>query len=876
MPTRRTKQVTPSADRLPVLPLRSTAVYPFGVIGVQIGIPTTLEMLSAHPEANLMAAFVVAPGEPDDPFEPKTLEKVGVRVRVSDRLNLPGGTVQATVQGIERIRLSDVVEANGYLTARIEQAVEIPAEDETAQDLIARILTVLEPLAAEVERVPREVPRILRMNLADPGRFADLVATLTNFTVAEKDQVLQLLDVRERLQYAYGELDYQLDRVRRLQAEQEAARTAEAEAAERGEQPDAQAPADRAQALRRRIKMLQSELGEVDPVEREVIDFLRRIEAADLPARVTAEARTEVERLRTTPTGPDASEIRTYVDWLVHLPWRATAAPPPGEVDLAKVQRALDDALLGLTEPKERLLDQMAVARLRGDLIGPIPCIVGPPYVGKTSLVNALAEGLGRPLAGLELGGRGESQIVGTRRARAGAQPGKVISALRDVGARDPLFHLEQMDEIGLGKVDGDPIEALEEMLEWHNRSMFIDHYIGMPFDLSSVLFVATASDFYRIPRDLRELMVEIRLAGYTPEEKAEIARKKLLPRLVNEHGLSERDVDFPDAAIEYLAYGYARESGLGTMIRSLQTLLRTRARAKAQGDTTRWTFETDRIEDILGLPRYTATPAESRPEVGVVTGLAWTAAGGELMFIEALRMPGSGRLIITGLLGDVMRESVNAAYSYVRSRGEALGIDEDVFRESDVHVHFPVGAIPKDGPSAGIAVTLAVASSLSNRPVRHDLAMSAEVTLRGKVLEIGGVKEKVLAAHRAGIEEIILPTNNARDLRDVPDDVRDSIRFHFVDQMEDVVALALYEGGNGRRPAITLAPPAKEAPQSNVTRTEDDSDAAPKAAAATQKKRSASKKTKPAAAASNSDSTGTSKPETSRTKQRKKPTKRK
>src|SRR5690606_1096324 len=387
-----------------------------------------------------------------------------------------------------------------------------------------------------------------------------------------------------------------------------------------------------------------------------------RIEAADRPARVAAEARTEIERLRTTPTGPDASEIRTYVDWLVHLPWRSTAAPPPEEIDLARVQKALDDALLGLEEPKERLLDQLAVARLRGDLVGPVPCIVGPPYVGKSSLVRALAEGLGRPLASLELGGRGESQIVGTRRARVGAEPGKIIAALRDVGVRDPLFHLERMDEIGLGKVDGDPIEALEETLEWQNRPMFVDNYIGMPFDLTSVLFVATASDFYRIPRDLRELMAEIRIAGYTPEEKTEIARKKLLPRLVSEHGLSETDVVFPDDAIDYLAYGYARDSGLGTMIRSLQTLLRTRARAKAQGDLKRWKFGPERIEDILGLPRYTATPAESRPEVGVVTGLAWTAAGGELMFIEALRMPGNGRLIITGLLGDVMRESVNAA----------------------------------------------------------------------------------------------------------------------------------------------------------------------------------------------------------------------
>jgi ATP-dependent Lon protease len=313
------------------------------------------------------------------------------------------------------------------------------------------------------------------------------------------------------------------------------------------------------------------------------------------------------------------------------------------------------------------------------------------------------------------------------------------------------------------------------------------------------VLFIAVAQDFYRVPRDLRDLMVEIRLAGYTPEEKVDIAEQRLLPCILEEHGLGS-DARFPRESLTLLAYGYARDSGMGLMRRALETLLRTRARAKAQGDSTVWTYDASRIEGILGLPRYTPTAAEISPEVGVVTGLAWTAAGGELMFIEALRMPGSGRLIITGMLGEVMRESVNAAYSYVRSRGRDLGISEEDFRESDVHVHFPVGAIPKDGPSAGIAVTLAIASTLANRPVRHDMAMTGEVTLRGKVLEIGGVKEKVLAAHRAGLREVILPAGNERDLRDVPEDVRNAIHFHFVERMDEVVRLALLGRRTGAR----------------------------------------------------------------------------
>jgi ATP-dependent Lon protease len=414
--------------------------------------------------------------------------------------------------------------------------------------------------------------------------------------------------------------------------------------------------------------------------------------------------------------------------------------------------------------------------------------------VGKTTLAEALARGLGRPLAGLELGGRGESQLIGTRRTRPGAQPGKIAEIFRDVGVRDPVLLLEEMDEIGLGKVEGDPIEAMEEALKWDHRDEFVDRYLDLPFSLGDTVFIATAQDFYRIPRDLRNLMVEIRIAGYTPEEKVEIVREKLLARLIAEHGLATRDVDFDDDSLFYLARGYARDSGLGLLRRALSTLLRTRARAKAQGDKKPWRFTPERIEQILGLPRYVTTPAESAPEVGVVTGLAWTAAGGELMFIEALKMPGSGRLIITGLLGDVMRESVNAAYSYVRSRSEELEIEDEAFKDFDVHVHFPVGAIPKDGPSAGIAVTLAIASTLSNRPVRHDIAMTGEVTLRGKVLEVGGIKEKVLAAYRAGIRRLILPRGNERDLRDVPDDVRRRIHFDYVERMEEVIKIALLD----------------------------------------------------------------------------------
>jgi len=787
MPKEKTMHPATLPEELPIMPLRSTIVFPTGVISVQIGIQQTLEMLGKHPaEEPLLVALVIAPGGPDEPIPPEELEKIAVLARVSDRLNLPGGSIQATVQGLSRIRIVGTRPTDSYLTATVESVRETGLDAKSNPDLIARILVALETLAVEVERISKEVPRLLRMNIGNASRFADLVATLANFSVASKDEVLQRLSVPARLRYVLGELEKQSKRARQLEKRPAAPAAAEKPAS----------PARRASELRHQIKVLQTELGEIDPIEREAVDLLRQVEASRLPPRVATAARLEIERLRmSNPSSTEASDIRSYIDWLLHMPWEKFATRGPKAIDLNRVQQALDEEHLGLHEPKERLLDYLAVAKLRGDLRGPIPCLVGPPGVGKTTLVEALARGLGRPLARLELGGRGEAQLVGVRRTRAGAVPGKIAETLRDVEVADPVLLLEEMDEIGLGKVEGDPIEAMEEALQWDGRHDFTDRYLNVPFSLENVLFVATAQDFYRIPRDLRKLMVEIRIAGYTPEEKVEIVRERLLARLVAEHGLEEGDVYFDDDALSFLARSYARDAGLGLLRRSLSTLLRTRARAKARGDTERWHFDPERIEQILGLPRYITTPAESSPEVGVVTGLAWTAAGGELMFIEALKMPGTGRLIITGLLGDVMRESVSAAYSYVRSRGDELGIPEEEFKESDIHVHFPVGAIPKDGPSAGIAVTLAIASTLSNRPVRHDIAMTGEVTLRGKVLEVGGIKEKVLAASRAGIRRIILPRGNERDLlREVPEDVRNEIEFDYVDRMEEVIALALLD----------------------------------------------------------------------------------
>ena len=790
-----------TAPTLPIMPLRSTVVYPSAAMSIQIGLEATLAMLEANPDEGLEVVTVVDAGGADDPIDPRALKKVGVAARITDRLYMPGGSVQATIQGGRRVRVQGVEERDGYWVARIREVREPEPEPTAVEEAITRILSALESLAALVERVPAEVPAVLRMNVGKPGRFADLVATLANFTVARKDEVLQRLDVGKRLDFVLRELEGELAHLRQLEAAGDAAGGSggsggAAPSAEVESPSSPPRPRERAAELRRQIGRLQVELGRVDPAEREIVHRLRRIEAADLPPHVATRARTEIERLRTVGAdGSEAEEIRAYVDWLLAMPWTRRATGGPSEIDLERVRAVMDDRLLGLDEPKERLLDDLAVARLRGDLRGPIPCIVGPPDVGKTSLLCAVADGLGRPLARIELSGKGEADLIGARRPHRDARPGRIAGALRDVGVCDPMILLEELDLLGAGKVEGDPVAALEEALRWTARDAFVDRYLGVELDLSHAVIMATAQDFRRIPSDIRELLVEIRIAGYTPEEKVDIAREKLLPRMIREHGLEPDDVTFPDDALYELIRGYARDSGLERTRRTLATLLRTRARAKAGGEDGAWAFDEDRVEEILGPARYIATPAESAPEVGVVTGLAWTAAGGELLFIEALRMAGTGRLIVTGHLGDVMRESVSAAYSYVRSRAPELDIPDSDFNDVDVHVHFPVGAVPKDGPSAGIAVTLAVASTFSGLPVRHDVAMTGEVTLRGKVLEVGGIKEKVLAAYRAGIRRVILPAGNERDLREVPDNVRENVTFTLVERMDEVLDLALMRG---------------------------------------------------------------------------------
>ncbi len=770
---------TPTApavpDRVPVLPLRGAVVFPLMVTPLHIGQPRSLRLVADLGPANRVLGLFAVRREADDPG-PADLYTVGTAAAVVQLAPVADGHANLVVQGLARVRLAEVVQRDPYLIARVEPLAEIvPAGPET-EALRRNALA----LFTELVRLSPLLPDALAAaaaSLEETGALADFIAVHLNLSLDERQALLETLDVRVRFRTLSVYLARELELARigqRVQAEIK-------EEMDRGQ---------REAFLRRQLEAIQKELGLLDERSQELQDLRRRIAEAGMPPEAQREAEREVERLaKLPPAAPEHAMIRTYLDWLTSLPW---SRETEDRVDLAEARRVLDADHEDLDKVKERILEFLAVRALRGDPKGPVLCFVGPPGVGKTSLGQSVARALGRKFARLSLGGiRDEAEIRGHRRTYVGALPGRLLQALRRAATRNPVLMLDELDKLG-ADFRGDPASALLEVLDPEQNHAFLDHYLDVPFDLSHVLFIGTANITATIPPALLDRLEVIEIPGYTEDQKLAIALRHLLPRQLGEHGLAEVRLRVQEGALRRVIREYTREAGVRGLEREIAAICRKAARRVAEGRSDVIVVGPDDVAELLGPPKVFPEVLEARDEVGVVTGLAWTPTGGEVLFVEAALVRGRGRLTLTGHLGEVMRESARAALTYVRSRVDVLGIEPAIFDTHDLHVHVPGGAIPKDGPSAGVAIATAVASAAARLPARRRVAMTGEITLHGKVLPVGGIREKLIAAERAGVETVLLPRRNEQDLRDVPDRIRRSLRLVLVDSADEAVSEAL------------------------------------------------------------------------------------
>ncbi len=777
-------------DVLPVLPLRDTVLFPMAVAPLLVGQKRSIQLVDDAMKSNRLIAAVCQSRPEAVPAGPEDLYSVGTAAVILQFRRAADGTIQLLVQGLERIRIIDFPQTEPYLTARIapareieETGLEIEAAARLVRDLFRR-------LVALVPDLPDEIGRAVEL-LENPRQVAHLVAASLPIESRLRQELLELDSVGARLRRLVETLQHEIA-VREL---------GQKIATETQEQ---MTKAQRDYYLREQMKAIQRELGEEDAEHAGLRELKEQLERANLPPEAKREAERELSRLERTPVAsPEHGIIRTYLEWIVHLPWGRITG---GEIDVDRARKVLDEDHHDLEKVKDRILEYLAVRKLRQERGAdrpqdqfqnlphePILCFVGPPGVGKTSLGQSIARAMGRRFVRLSLGGvHDEAEVRGHRRTYIGAMPGRIIQALRRGETADPVFMLDEVDKLGAG-FQGDPSAALLEVLDPAQNATFVDTYLNVPFDLSKVLFICTANTGDTIAPPLLDRMEILPLAGYTEEEKLQIARRFLLPRQLAAHGLRSDELTLEDEAIRKVIRDYTREAGVRNLERALAAICRKAARGIAEGRQGPVTVSVDTVEKFLGPPRHFTEMAERIDRPGVATGLAWTPTGGELLFVEAAVFPSKqNQVILTGSLGDVMRESAQAALSFVRSRAESLGVDPTVFDDKDVHIHVPSGAIPKDGPSAGVTITTALASAVSGRLVRADVAMTGEITLRGKVLPIGGIKEKVLAAHRAGIRTVIFPKGNLRDLEDIPEPLRNTLEFVAVDTIEEALNRAL------------------------------------------------------------------------------------
>jgi ATP-dependent Lon protease len=768
-------------SELPVLPLRDTVLFPNSFMPLAVARESSVRLIDeAVSSGSLIAVFAQREAGEDEPLQ-EDLYPVGTASHIHKMFKLPDGSLRIIVQGLARVRLDGLINVRPYLRARVEEAPEILGDDDRLEiDALQRNIKTNFQQIVSLSPLMSDDLQTLAMNIAEPGRLADFIASsLGSISTETRQEVLETLDVRLRL-----------DVLNRLLIK-------ELEVLELGSKIQSQVQSEvgknqRDYFLREQLKAIQRELGEGDDQTKEVEELRTKIEAAGMPDVVKKEALRELDRLSKMP--PAAAEYtvsRTYLDWLIALPW---AKRTEEVIDLQKTLQILDKDHSGLEKAKDRILEYLAVRKLNPGMKGPILCFVGPPGVGKTSLAKSIAHSLGRKFVRVSLGGmRDEAEIRGHRRTYIGALPGQVVQGLRRAESKNPLFILDEIDKLG-SDFRGDPASALLEVLDPEQNNSFRDHYLDVPFDLSEVLFITTANTLDPIPPPLRDRMEVLELAGYTEEEKLAIARDHLVEKQVKNHGLTDKQLVFADAGLRMVIRGYTREAGVRNLEREIGAICRKIARRRAEGQTAKVKVTPELVQSLLGAPRFQDDEIEERTKnPGVAIGLAWTPVGGEVLLVEASRMAGTGSLTLTGQLGDVMKESARAALSWVRAHATEWAIDPEFFKGSELHVHVPSGAIPKDGPSAGVTMVTALVSELSRRPVRGDVAMTGEITLSGKVLPVGGVKEKVLAAKRLGVKEIILPRQNAKNVNeDLNEELRRGLTIHLVNTIDEVLLLAL------------------------------------------------------------------------------------
>lgn len=759
---------------IPIIPIRDGIIFPNTDSVLTFGRPKSLAALESSFTQERVVAFVLQKNSRINDPEPIDLYTVGTLCHI-ERMIKADGEINAQVRGLSRIQVLEYDESTAFLMGRVLEIEETPDDS-------AEVKALCNHLTNEFRRamnLGKFVDFLVFMNIMSentPSQLADLVSSVLDLKPAEKQVLLEELDVKKRLEKV---IDYLAKEIKVLELEKKIASKTQ-ERFEKGA---------REVMLRERLKTIEKELGENDE-DSETRELLLKLRDAGMPKDTEEKARKEIKKLsQMNQFNPEAGYIRNYLDWLLALPWSKESK---SNIDIAVAEKILNQDHFGLDKVKERIVEYLAVNKLAGKMKGPILCFVGPPGVGKTSLGKSIARALDRKFIKVSLGGiRDEAEIRGHRRTYVGALPGRIIQGIKDAGTRNPVFMLDEIDKVG-ADFRGDPSSALLEALDPEQNNVFSDHYLEVPFDLSDVMFVTTANVLDTIPPALRDRLEIIQFSGYTQEEKFRIAKGFLLRKEMESHGLKDSQIQITDKAIRFVIDHYTREAGVRGLERQVATILRKVAKMVAEGKKGKVVVTEKNVTKFLGPTRLGSTLIEKQDEVGMSTGLAWTEAGGDILFIEVALMPGKGSLILTGQLGDVMKESCQAALSYIRARAQQMGISEKFFQKMDIHVHVPEGAVPKDGPSAGTAITTAIVSALTKIPVNRTVGMTGEVTLRGRVLEIGGIKEKVIAAHRAGLKTVIMPKENKKDLEDVPKEVLKKMKFVFVEHMDEVLNIAL------------------------------------------------------------------------------------